>query len=543
MVTSVRGAKSLHGLRTGSIRGAKSGHGVRVSSIRGAKSGHGRMQSVRGAKSDHGLRVRSVRVAQSQQFTQHFTSYFVSQNPAAEFPPCLITCILDDNPALVLPVISGNISMSRSQPSTWTITLDNDDGSCNLNATSGPFVGKFTCDPFDGSNAIRNFVRVKMNIGGQVWNSPKLLIQDAQESENATTHIVVISGADASEILFLKDQFMADVAATTAVRQSNDVALEILSEYNLAARLDQKNYPVSLLHRIGQPIEWLRLLFEVRQAWWTMEGDTFVARSGGYSSTGKDWVLTDNQHLKFLNRRYNARPEVNEVTIQRVDTNSGKAVEPREDEGLGFVRKNLDFPVDRATANVSVQDGYAASFCWFGSAGLCVQTGPRYTGGSGPVVALQFSVQPNELLSNGGPLPIGFLATPKKYKWWVDARAQVTEPFPGPSNYTVTVQDGPNIAATWLRRHSEPIVNELIPDEVTAQEYGRLWLQETLRFYETANIETLANPFIRLGDMVWLNAVRQNLVDHKMLVDGHKLEWDARSAVSQLELSRPRVGF
>jgi hypothetical protein len=151
-------------------------------------------------------------VAQSQQFTPQFTSYFVAQNPAAEFPPCLITCILDDNPALVLPVISGSISMSRSQPSTWTITLDNDDGSCNLNATSGPFVGKFTCDPFDGSNAIRNFVRVKMDIGGQIWNSPKLLIQDAQESENATTHIVVISGADASEILFLKDQFMADVA-------------------------------------------------------------------------------------------------------------------------------------------------------------------------------------------------------------------------------------------------------------------------------------------------------------------------------------------
>lgn len=543
MVTSVRGAKSLHGLRTRSARGAKSGHGVRVRSIRGAKSGHGRVSSIRGAKSGNGLRVSSVRGAKSQQFAPEFTAYFVQQNAAASPPSCLITCLLDDSPELVLPVISGNLSLSRSEPIRWSLDLDNDDGRCALNATSGPFVGKFTCDPFDGSNNIRNFVRVKMEVGGQIWNSPKLLIQDAQETENATTHILKISGADASEILFVKDQFMADVAATTSVRQSNEVGSEILTQYRLASRLEQKNYPVSLLHRIGQPIEWLRALFEVRQAWWTMEGDVLVARSGGYSSTGRDWALSDSQHLKFLNRRRNARPEINEVTIQRVDTNSGKAVEPREDEGLGFVKQNLDFPVDRATANVSVQDGYATSYCWFSSAGLCVQTGPRYTGGFGPVVALQFSVQPNELLSNGGPLPIGFLATKRKYKWWVDARAQVTQPFPGPSNYTVTVQDGANISATWLRRHSEPIVNELIPDEATAREYGRLWLQETLRLYETANIETLINPHIRLGDMVELTSVRQNLTDHKMLVDGHKMNWDARSAVSQLELSRPRVGF
>lgn len=427
---------------------------------------------------------------------------------------------------------SYTLRRSRSELASWTMELYDQDGSMAPGSETSP-----DCNPWDGDRNIRQSITLERSVGGQTRRTTHLLVQDYSYNETPQGNVVSLSGGCAGEILFEEDQWMEDVQNQPSSATING----ILSAWKLTPKVSAEDFTVASMHRVGQPIEWVRNLLEVTQSWWMVDGLKFLARPGGWRNAA-DWKLTDRYHLKVLRFRRSARGEINEHTIQRVDTMASKAVEYREDEGLGYVDRPLPFPVDRGMVHVSVQDGDLGDVQWRNAKGFTIAQGLYYGGIYGPATSIRLNILPNALPSTGGTALIQSTAIEKrKFRWWVDARKVPEKPAPPPSSYTETYADGPNQSATYPKRHREPESNELIPDGPTAQRTAKRKVLEQLRAYNTASIEILLNPMIDPGDMAEITATKAQLSKHLMLVDALEEKLTETSATMTLELSRPRI--
>lgn len=527
--SSIWSARSGHGRRTSSVWSARSGHGQRTSSVWSARSGTGRSISTWSARSGHGQRRSSTWSAISNQWPLQFAAYH-GRATAARFlaPTVKIEAYLDGAP---LKIKSYSLRRSRSELASWSIDLYDPDG------TYAPGSGVPDTNPWDSSHGIRSSVTLVRTVGGQTRSTSSLLVQDYSYSETPQGNVIGLSGECAGAILYEEDQWMADVEHSS----SNEVIKEILSTYGLQSSLETESFDVLMQHRVGQPIEWVRSLLEVTQGWWLVDGTTFKARVGGWRGA-PDWVLQDRHHLKVLRFRRSARGEINEHTIQRVETLSAKAVVAREDQGMGYVDRQLEFPVDRGMVHVSVQDGDLQSVQWRNAKGFTIGTELYYGGVSGPATSIRLEIRPNTISSTGGTQIIQATAIePRKFKWWVDAMKVPPVQAPAPSAYTATYADTAHQSATFPKRHREPETNELIPDYQTAYRCAKRKVGEQLRGYETASIEILLNPMIDPGHMVSITAEKSQLSGYLMLIDALEESGTENSATMTLELTRPRI--
>lgn len=466
--------------------------------------------------------------SRSGQWPQQFAQYFGPSPSSAQYPSFTARAWIGTTE---ISVKSYTLRRSRSELASWSIEFYDATGDM------GPGGTPPSVNPWDGSYNIRESVTIERTVGGQTRRTTGLLIQDYAYSETPEGTVVTISGGCAGEVLFEEDQFMADVVN----RSSNAVISEVLTQYKLQPQIEAEAFTVASMHRVGQPMEWIRSLLEVTQAWWMMDGTTFRARVGGWRPSA-DWVLQDRHHLKLLNFRRSARGEINELTIQRVDTLAAKAVEYREDTGMGYKDVQLPFPVDRGMVHVSVQDGDLGSVQWRNSKSFTIGTELYYGGVSGPATSLRLDIRPNAISSTGGTQIIQATAIePRKFRWWVDARKSTETEQPKPSDYTATYADAAHQAATYPKRHREPETNELISDYATAYRCAKRRIGEQLRHYNTANIEILLNPMIDPGDMVSITAAKSKLDKYLMLVDACEENFSGDSATMTLELSRPRI--
>lgn len=527
--SSIWSARSGHGSRTSSIWSARSGHGQRTSSVWSARSSTGRRISTWSARAGHGQRTSSTWSSLSSQWPPQFGAYFGSY-PATSVgaPSVQIAAYLDGQP---LKVKSYKLRRSRSELVSWSVELYDQAGAY------APGSGVPDTNPWDSSHGIRSSVTLVRTVGGQSRSTPSLLVQDYSYSETPQGNIVTLSGECAGAILYEEDQWMADVEFSS----SNDVIKETLANYGLQASIDSEDFTVASQHRVGQPMEWVRALLEVTQSWWLVDGTTFKARVGGWRGAA-DWVLRDRHHLKVLRFRRSARGEINEHTIQRVETLSAKAVVAREDQGMGYVDRQLEFPIDRGMVHVSVQDGDLQSVQWRNAKGFTIGTELYYGGVNGPATAIRLEIRPNSISSTGGTEMIQATAIePRKFKWWVDAMKTPPVQAPAPSAYTATYADTAHQSATFPKRHREPETNELIPDYQTAYRCAKRKVGEQLRGYETASIEILLNPMIDPGHMVAITAEKSQLSGYLMLVDALEESGTENSATMTLELTRPRI--
>lgn len=439
-----------------------------------------------------------------------------------------------------LPFTRFSARVSRGEPWQWSASIDNSSGDY------GPESSLLDCTTYNGLFQVQRSFAFNLTLGGQPWTAaPRLLQTDHQPVGDALSTLAAIEGSDYSEMLLTPDQKMSDVESSQAggLKMAKATLAEILTAFGIASYdlSDFEDYPINILHRVGSPLDWIREILEVRQAWWYFRGGTFVVKSGGGWSAGSAaWQFTDRLNIKMLSFRRSLANVYNSAVCERVDASQGIALE-KNDEGRGFVGPlELDFPVGSAQVQIWLEAGSAENVTWYDADDNILVVGPVYTGATG-ATKVRFTLVPpsNESLADA--------MAGRLYRYELTVRGQRPNGLAGSgfsANYHAEYTDAADVAVHGLRPWPQPLVLPIILHQSDAQDFIQRWVRESVRTYVTAQIETVLNPFVELGQTVAITMRNLGLVGYRMMVESIELIYDPESAqaVMRLELSRPAAG-
>jgi len=448
----------------------------------------------------------------------------------------------DGSETRIYPV-RWNINRKRGEPTTWSIE-------CPIKqldlapypVPSSTYDGKLLCDPYDASFVLRRWFRCRLFVGGQEWISPKLLHLDYGATASTKANTVVLSGMDQHDMLLTAGQVMGDVRSDIGgIKMAKATVAEILAHVGITSHsLLFEDFPIQSLHRVGTPFDWLREIFDVRQCWGRLEGDTYVVEPGGIdlSKSTAEWALTASQSLKVLNFRRHAVGIVNEAHCVRVNANQGGALS-NKGEGLGIVTVPLKFPVNYGVAKVNVLGyGFAHTFSWLnGDIGLSVAPSEVYIGAT-PATHVRFVLEPG-YYQGGLTQNTGQTITSLPYEITVRGGQHNSGLGQFDESYDSSYIDVADQAVRGKRPAKQPLVKSMIGSKPVADDFIKRWVREGLRHYETASGSALCNPLMGPGQVATLTYAGFGMESTKFVVEGVSMAGDERTATMSLEFSRP----
>lgn len=573
-VDSLAGTSSEGSAILDSRAGAVSNHAMLVNAPAGFLSYHGVVDSLAGFIGGGGILVDSRGGCESHTLTESVFNFFVasalspSSTPSPPVPPFVITCNLDGS-GTYLPIRSWSMRRARGEQSTLRLVLDNEDGSLSPGVTTGPWVDLVNIDPFITSAPLdppsapytignpftiapRHHLQMHFNVGGVERGSPLFLPIDYQVDDGPDASTVTLTCVDYSEMLYDPNHQMPDVDAVKSLRYAKEVTGEILSKFgfpNGSYSLLFEDFPIPKLHRVGTPIDWIKEIFSVRQAWWFCDGPNFIAKSGGYDRTKKpSWKFVDRQHVTMNSLRRTRQGAFNTATVERMDS-TARSLSDVDGYGLGIVTVPLSSPTQAVNASVTVDGGKAYGFSWQdGGGNYVVGQGfgvPSYYGQT-PVSQLQFTLEPVPPFLNGQ----------SQWKYHASIRgtsASVSNALAWMGigeDYSYRYVDP--VDASQRGRHSfpAPFVKSIVPNKTVSMDFIQKLVTESEAFYSPIRTTMIFNPLVDPGEMVDLHIAKQkigydadgNFVDFLAMIHSIEADGDAQSAMMTLGMLRPRWG-
>lgn len=431
-----------------------------------------------------------------------------------------------------LQVSSWTYNRTRGESIDWSIEfVHGEEGVPNFRV-DGPLAPLFAADPHNADWTLRKWLRFSVTVGAETYNSPPLVPLDFQVQVEAGKMVATCSGSDQLEALLAQDEFMTQLRSVPGTTYMAKATIEeILEAYQIDNHsLLFDDYGVQQLNRVGSPMDWIRQLLEVRQAWLGWEGDTLVARPGGIDtpSATADFTLNGNQS-KLVNFRRSARNVWNEVLVQRVGESLAAMDEPDEGAATGFVTVTLDRPVNMAALDVTLLDfGTADQATWFDEEDNEIDGdgGFRYIGPT-KVAKVRFVLAPKAPSLD-----------PVRYRAMVYGFAHNEDFGEFDSDYSAPYADTADQALRGRRKYKRPLVNSLVPSGGVGLDFATRWVREALRGYCTAAVDTLLEPSRRPGLIGAFTLPHLGLSSYKMQLESVRWAWTGKALTENLELSR-----
>lgn len=302
-----------------------------------------------------------------------------------------------------LPVKSWSITRSRKDPLQWEATLPmtpalRRSGSIGQHLRAKGY--------FNASWALQKWIRcaITLVIGGtpQTWTSPKLVLKTRRTRVSKKERILSIGGIDRFEPLLEKDVVEDDVRSTEAAQVSiHEVIGESLEARGIDSyTIDFEDFPIRVFHRTGQPLSYLRDLWDVYQCNTQWVDDTLVITPGGTDPTGEtaDFALTEGVDAVVIDHQESDDDVINEATVERPRELKRATTEPVVGKGLGAISIPLSTPLTYAVARIKLFDpGRDAEWVWDDEAGNPLTGAPtRSYSGSTAAHTLRFNLYPPE---------------------------------------------------------------------------------------------------------------------------------------------------
>ncbi len=369
------------------------------------------------------------------------------------------------------------------------------------------------------------------------WDTcPRFVQDDYQFIGDEDSNTIEVSGGDFSlPLIRHHDEAMDDVEND----DSDAIISEIATEYSFSVTQSQPSFVIQKMHRVGCPLDWLRQILEINQAWYYWEDDTMKIVQTTFPKT-VDWELTDRQHLKLINYRRSMAEVFNTLTVERTDGIAATGIVGRLSksgpDSLGLQEYTFDTPVYVARPVINVKRGEANTFTYRDESGNPLTTyapaaGHQYYNYTEPAYSVTWIAEPGVDAASQGPYTPQY----EGYFWGVTS-APTGE---SPEDYTVTYSDTADVAVHGTLRYPRPITNLLIPDADTALIFAQRWVAESVRTYVTASVSILFNPHIIPGDCVSLTDYYAGLDGDLFSVDSVHHSGSEDNAITRLELIRP----
>jgi hypothetical protein len=371
------------------------------------------------------------------------------------------------------------------------------------------------------------------------WTTcPRWLQDDYQFTGDATSNTIEVSGGDYTlDLIRRQDEAMTDVEE----EDSHDVLNEILTEYGITGQtLSQPAFDIQQMHRIGNPLDWIRQILEINQAWFRWEGASLKVQQTTFPAAA-DHTLTDRHDIKLIGYRRSMAEVYNTVTVERTDGVVSQGIVGRVElsggDSLGIQAEyTFDTPVYVARPVFTVKRGVAETFVYKDSLGnpldnYAPAAGHMLYSYTEPAHSVVFTITPGPTASAEGPY------TPQYTGYWWGITTQPTGE--SPDDYSVTYSDAADVALHGILRYPRAISNSLISDAATALTYAQRWVAEAVRTYVTARVELLFNPHILPGQCVSITDYWTALDGDLFAVDAVYHNGSADSITTTLELSRP----
>lgn len=450
----------------------------------------------------------------------------MSNYPASSVDWKLYT-VGDESHPVTLEPLTWNIRRTRGEPIAWSMTLCDQGGDLLPGGTLWDFL---QCDPYDAAGNLRRYLICVITVGEDVWTSPKLIHLNYKTDVTPTSVLVSLSGNDQTEVLLAPDQYMADVRSTVGTPvYAHATITAILTHYNLASyRYEFDDFIIPLLHRVGTPLDWIRDILAVRQAYFWWDEDTFVCTAGGVDvpESASDYAL---DALKVFAYQRSAAGVDNEVTVIRTAENRSGVTEPITGSGIGFVTVPLATPLNYASARIELfAPGFDHSHVWDDAGGTPLTTSPtRVYYGATKAAQMRMILEP----PSGGTDPIPYKVRITGYEHNTDIGA-FEEILPQ------TYSDTADQAVRGRRSRKQPITSAMTPDNATALDYATRWTREGLRKYCTASVEALLHPLRRPGQIALVSVSVLGLSNYKMMTETVDFKGTQTSLLMGVELSR-----
>lgn len=394
---------------------------------------------------------------------------------------------------------SIQITRTRNQPLTWSITSTKDQSKLlDPFNSSGTYYTDLQTDVFSSDFTIDRSWGIGISIGGQVWNSPELVLIETERDSSADSYRTVFSGIDFSRLLQVENQSMDSwVSTATKVYYAKEIIQTILSNFGVTSyELNFTDYPVREFHFQQQsPLSVIEDLLEVVKAEWFFRGRTFVARTPNYQSV--NWTYPAGSFFRFTRKKSTAAM-INEVIVCR--TESAPEYEEFEQNGesaCGLI--SLNFSGEKVNPQIHV---IQSRFCVIENISFRDKNGVlnSESGYTGLASGCQFVARP--IIIGGRNVP-GITGT----CYW---KVRVTGASGGlyglisnfDDKFSVTVKDADSIEEYGKQTAPNPIDNTLIPNEEIARLHGQKYLAEQRRLLETVSFEVRLNPWIEPGQNV-----------------------------------------
>lgn len=429
----------------------------------------------------------------------------------------------------VVPWKSFTWTQGRNEPAQWELeTLGLEDEW--LPGASGN-------DYFNSSGSTSSTWTVTCYLPGEGTYSgaPDWLQSEYQFDGDATGNRVTVGGTDLSGALVRRnDEVMTDVETES----SNDTLVEIFTEYGVTASNTAPDYEIQYMHRVGNPLDWIRHIFEVTQSWYYYTGSTMNIRQTTFPGS-VDWALTDRHDLKLLAYRRSMAEVYNTVTVERTTPGDfgivGRANKSGGDS-LGIQEYTFPAPIYSARPTWKAKRGSLHTWVYKDADGDPISNqapaayGMLFSPGT-PAASVVFTYENNPDATEFGPW------TPEYDITWV---GRTTEPNGETlEDYTATYSDPADVAIHGNLRFPRPILHPLINDTETAQLYAEAWVREAVRTYVSARVEILFEPRILPGQIVSITDYGAGLDGELFAVETVTHTGTEDSLTTTLELSRP----
>lgn len=436
--------------------------------------------------------------------------------------------------ATEVPWKGWQIAIFRNEPAKWSLEIAIEDGEPDWTPgdTSGYIQSlasasyTWTCEAYFPDESL------------DTWEDCPVFVQDDyQFSGDAEQNTAEVSGTDLTVLLTKpEDEFMADVDDDDSV----DVLNEIFDEYGIDADVDTTAFDIQKMHRVGGPLDWVRQILEITQAWFYWEADQLKVKETTFPGTVA-WALTDREDLKVISYRRNLGGVYNTVTVERTDAVSGISVvrvakSGGDSLGTQFWNGLFDPPVYSARPFIDMKRGTIDTFV-YKDAEDTILTGTQpagsgmYFSATSPASSVSFIAEEGETAASEGPY------TPQYEGYFL-----VTYGPPSgesPEDYSVTYADSADVALHGTLRPPRAINNALIGSAEVALLYAQRLIAEALRSYVTAEVQLLFNPHIKPGQTVSVTDAGAGLDNDLFMVENVYHTGNANSVLTRLELSRP----
>lgn len=434
-----------------------------------------------------------------------------------------------------LPVKSWTITRHRKDPLSWSADLV-----MTAALKRGGTIGQhLKPKSYNAVWALQKYLTCTITLGSGVdmetWTSPKLVLKTRRFRATKKEKLLSLSGMDRFGPLLEKDVVETDVRSVEA---SLVMAHAVINE-SCAARgitsvsIGFTDFPIKTFHRTGQPMSYLREIWDVYQCDTQWVGDTLVISPGGSdpATDGADYALTDGLDATAIEYQESDDDTINEATIERPRELKRATAEPIVGKALGPVSISLATPMTYVTARIKLfSPGYDAEWVWDDAGGTPLTSSPLRTYmGTTPAATLRFNIYPPVGSSSLDTIPYS-----------VELVGEESHSSLGgyESAVSYTARDTAAQGMIGVHKPDAPITMQHIPNQTICQAAAEAYVVEELLNYETAQVEAVMKQFVDPGQCCGFTSVDLELSAHNMRTQTVTYKGDAKGLTFSVGLGR-----